>query len=1415
MNPQDPLYAEGRRLLVATAVTRHRHHQLWDRPTLTAARRDVIDLFTTRLGYRHLSDLGVDPTRDELAAGLRDVCSPRAPDSLNERDMLAVYITCHGHVLEETGEHVLITSDTHPDDLGDALSTADLTAKLLRGTRVRRLLLMLDTCHSGRGGNEIAARALSLLTDTWGREPGAGMVVIASSQPNEEAVAGMFPRLLRDAIDAVAVAGHGPATLDTQVLVEQMNKHVNRPGHQRIGIAKVGMTGAEPPFLVNPRHDNELDGVDLVAQRVAEWRATADKQEIAFRDDVLRRAMGSHDAPDGGWWFTGRRDALRDLSAWLNLPDASEPLRVVTGAPGSGKSAVLGMLAALSDPDRRPSVPVGTLGLPVESLPSRGAVDVRLTARGLTSGQVLHAVASAARVHASTTDELLKALTSRTVPFTVLLDGLDEAAAPLDLASGLLASLIKSAQGRIRFLVGTRPHLLPVLVTDLSRADERLVTDLDAPRYADRPALTAYAIRNLLGATVDSAYRELPRRHLVKVAEAVAEAAGTSFLVARITATTLSTQPPVADPGDRVWQASLPSLPGDAMRRDLEARLGADVLRARDLLVPLAYAEGQGLPWEDIWASLATRISGRDYTDDDIVWLRHNAGSYIVENTDHDRSAYRLYHQALAEHLREDTDAHRVHDAFTTVLRERIPLSPEARMDWTRASPYALTHLATHAAAAGRIDELVLDAEYLVHADPDTLLPVLHHTVTPTATSVSAVYRTTLHRSLTQAQRRLVLSVDALRFGDSTLSRTFGRTHPWRPRWATGHQTSTHLRATLTGHTGSVRAVACFDMDGRSHAVTAGNDRTIRVWDLADGVLRSVVPYPTRPVHAIACIAVDGRPHAVIVGNDRDIAVWDLADNALRATLTSYRKPVLAVACTIVDGLPHALTATGGMHIQIWNLTDGSLRRTINDAALLARSLAVLTVDGRPHVVTTGRGNSVQLWRLTDGELVSYAEVGGPSPVQTVTSTVVDGRPRVVLCTADHTVYSWDLASADVQRESGVQSASLVKSASSVIINRQPHLITSGTDHTVSVWNSQTSRSHPQATLTGHTGTVRAVDCTTIDGHPHAVTAGDDGTARLWNLTLPITPSSPRSPAKAGSDVTAFAPVPVDGQNMLVVSRQDGTFGMRHLADGTTRSWPPGHTGPAGQIRALAVTSINGQPHAIVASGDAKATAWNLTNGSWHLTLAGQAAPLRALACTTLDGHPHVLTGGDDRKIRLWNLTDRMCRAVLSGHTKPVHAITCTTIDGRPHAVTGSDDRTVRVWDLHGNSPGQVLGQLPGPVRAVSCTLVHGQPHVLAAGADRTIHVWNLADQTLSATLAGHTKAVRAIACTVIDGTPHAITAGNDNTVRVWNLHDHTGEVLLQQNGLRNVQVGPAGEIVISAGWDLTVLEAATRELDH
>jgi hypothetical protein len=187
------------------------------------------------------------------------------------------------------------------------------------------------------------------------------------------------------------------------------------------------------------------------------------------------------------------------------------------------------------------------------------------------------------------------------------------------------------------------------------------------------------------------------------------------------------------------------------MRRDLETRLGDQADRVRDLLRPLAFAEGQGLPWEDIWAPLASRIAAVTYTDDDLLWLRHHAGSYVIEATEANRSAYRLYHQALAEHLRQDTDDTAIHQAFTHVLRSRVPLNPDGSPDWTRAHPYTLRHLATHAAHCGLLDELITDTDYLVHAEPDELLLALHRVTTADSHLTCAIYRASaaVHRHLT------------------------------------------------------------------------------------------------------------------------------------------------------------------------------------------------------------------------------------------------------------------------------------------------------------------------------------------------------------------------------------------------------------------------------------------------------------------------------------------------------------------------------------------------------------------------------------------------------------------------------------------------------------------------------------------
>lgn len=604
---------EPRRYLIATAASHYPKCAQWDRPGLVQAREQVIELFTKKLGYQHVTALGLDPVRVQLTDQLRAFCT--SPER-REDDLVVVYLSGHGAVLEDGGEHVLLMADTDPADVSyTSLPTADLV-RVLRGTRVRRLLLILDTCYSGQGGNELAAAALERLGAQWGQgTTSSGLVIVSSAQPHQQAKTGLFPQLLTEAVSSQATAGHAPAHLSVSAVVQQMNDHPDRPGYQHISLSLLGLTGEPPDFLTNPRHDVRLTDVDLALQDAAEFDAYALRRETEFTTRLLVRAMGYHGDTSLGWWFCGRHRALAELAHWLNHPPdrggqdsvshargTGETVKVVTAGPGSGKTAVLGLIAALALPERRRTVPVDALGLAEDWIPGEGSLDVIMYAQNLTNTEVLGGLAAAAGLKLATVGAFLEALEARSTPrgrpFTVLIDALDEAATPDTLCSQIIRPLIERSQGRIRLLLGTRPYLLESL--GIHADDQDRVIDLDSPRHADEEALLAYTMRNLLQSRRTSPYRALDYDHaylLQNTARAVAEAAGASFLVARFAAYTLaSADTVVTDPFDRHWRAGLPRHAGQTMRDGLNRRLGPHAQRAADLLRPWPTPKARACP---------------------------------------------------------------------------------------------------------------------------------------------------------------------------------------------------------------------------------------------------------------------------------------------------------------------------------------------------------------------------------------------------------------------------------------------------------------------------------------------------------------------------------------------------------------------------------------------------------------------------------------------------------------------------------------------------------------------------------------------------------------------------------------------------------------------------------------------------
>ncbi|MFI9324897.1 caspase family protein [Kitasatospora aureofaciens] len=1403
-----------RRFLIAAAVADYPKNHDWNRPGLQEARDRVVGVFTGPLGYRLHDPVALNPTKQQLTDALHAFCS--SPER-REDDLLAVYLSCHGEVLDDGGEHVLLTSDTDPADLTyTALPTAELTRAMLRGTRIRRVLLLLDACYAGQGGNQLAAAALERLGTAWGRSSGAGLVIVSSAQPHQQAVAGLLPKLLEDAVTGLPVAGHGPDTLSLNAVVQHINTSPDRPAYQRIGLAMIGLDGEPPAFFPNPRHDTHLNEVDLALQQAAAFDEQDRKRETEFTTRLLMRAMafqsyqGHEDqAPAPAWWFSGRHAALRDLAAWLNNLAGGDgaACRVVTAAPGSGKTAVLGLIAALAHPERHRTVPLHALGLPPDLL-GPGAVDAAVYAQRLTDTDVLQAIAAAARLRAGTVGELLDALErqQRPRPLTVLIDALDEAATPDTLCTTILRPLVEHAQGRIRLLLGTRPYLLPRLGVDASH-----VIDLDSFHYADLKAITAYAARTLLQAHRTSPYRDHP--HAVQpVARAVAHAAGRSFLIARITAGTLAAADTVPDPYDPAWRAALPRHASAAMRHDLERRLGTAAQRAIDLLRPLAHSQGQGLPWEDIWAPLASEISGRPYTDDDLLWLRHTAGSYVVEATENGRSAYRLYHEAMAEYLRDGVEPKEVHAAFTRVLTDHVPYSADAARDWARAHPYTLNHLAHHAAQAGLLDQVLTHSEYLVHAAPRGLTPDLHHAHSQTARLTAAVYRTSLylHHTGTPAQRRQILALDAARAAHPDLHQSLTRHIPrdhWTPLWATNSTFNPALRDTLTGHTREVNGVACTVLDGVPAAVTASWDGTVRVWDLRTG---QAIGHPltdhTRRVNAVTCTMLDDVPLAVTAGNDDTVRVWDLrTGQTVGDPLTGHTGRVTAVACTMLDGVPVAVTTSWDTTVRVWDLRTGqAIGDPLTGHTDEVNAVACTMLDGVPVAVTAGNDDTVRVWDLRTGQTVGHPLTGHTRVVNAVACTMLNGVPVAVTAGNSGTVRVWDLRTGQAIGHPLTGHTGRVTAVACTMLNDVPAVVTASADTTVRVWDLRSGHAigHP---LTGHTGRVTAVACTMLNGVAVAVTASADTTVRVWDLRTGQAIGDPLTGHTRV--VNAVACTTFDGIPTAVTASADTTVRVWDLRTGHAIGHPL--TGHTGEVNAVACTTLNGVPAAITASWDTTVRMWDLRTGhAIGHPLTGHTGEVNAVACTTLNGVPAAVTASADTTVRVWDLrTGQTVGHPLTGHTGRVNTVACTMLNGVPAAITASWDTTVRVWDLRtALAIGDPLTGHTGEVNAVACTMLDGVPVAVTASADTTVRVWDLrTGQAIGHPLTGHTGRVNTVACTMLNGVPAAITASADKTVRVWDLRTGTATAVVALSAPYGVALTTTGDLVVAFQSDIAL----------
>lgn len=935
------------RYLIA-AGTRHyrRHPGLAELPLAHDDVDRIVRFLTTpKMGYtRVLEAVSEDPT----AAGFEDALSEWCIGAdLTADDVLTIYYAGHGDEPMPGARYRLACADSREGHSRSWLSLGNL-AESLATSPIRHVLFIIDACHAAVGVTEIGAITQSIVaTRPRSDAYGSGTWVLASARHRDEAKDGAFVTRFVAACEL----GEGPSQrhLSPATVADRVNNaFVSLGERQRAACSSIDQA-KRPPFFLNPDFDPSAE-ISAAGARAGESSDLASHFEP--------RGRGVEQVYDPGSYFTGRGRALTTLHSRLAGAEGHGAL-AVTAEPGSGKSAVLGRLVL------------------------DGYSDVSINARHQVLDDLVGRLATAADLSATNPTALLRALANRTRPFRIVVDSLDEAGPAGDRAEAqriaweLLRPL--ATVPCVRLVIGTRRELLPYI------GDRVQVVDLDDAEYSGDTSTSEYVERILTD--VSSPYTSLPQSARA-IAEEVARRAGHCFLVARMAASALLRGDAINTrvPG---WAESLPSDVGGAfeayLRRLPDERRDASTW----LLTTLAFSEGHGLP-RKFWLRVARRLCGLPLREAEVDTLLEEEGSYLSTVPVAGVKHFRLYHQALTDHLRQRILRHRdLQDIAERFVDTLLELTPDR--DWSRAHPYVRSHLATHAAAAGTIEDLVADPSFVLAAEPTGLLVAVRHVRHDPALAM-AVERCAdvlVNATPQGVDRAARLAFAAESNGASELARR-------------AEALSTSVQRVRV----ESRPVTPHRIIGRHEEVSYSTTRFAHSWMLEDAVL----PDGSRVILGVSRHApYKNVPDAPVP----QVHVWAV-DDPSRSTVLPHPDAVVDLALLPADqGQTLVATLDRVGDLRVWNLVDQTLVRHVLDTGYQAILDTGELRDGTPIVVCRDKRRVVAHDAMAGPVLEVACELPGEPanwPEATACLIRLNGEPNLVVCdAAQGTVALWAL----------------------------------------------------------------------------------------------------------------------------------------------------------------------------------------------------------------------------------------------------------------------------------------------------------------------------------------------------------------------------------------------------------------------
>ena len=632
----------------------------------------------------------------------------------------------------------------------------------------------------------------------------------------------------------------------------------------------------------------------------------------------------------------------------------------------------------------------------------------------------------------------------------------------------------------------------------------------------------------------------------------------------------------------------------------------------------------------------------------------------------------------------------------------------------------------------------------------------------------------------------------------------------------------------LGAHRGELTGMS-YSANGKRLA-TVGDDGLLKIWNL---------PMPTpvalagnaAAVHGVA-MTTDGK-WAISAGADKTIRVFDAATGQQARTLPDVVDAVASIDLSDDD----QWTAAGHINgvIKIWKTVDGTPwtgaqppETPANLATLPASTIlsghdgavVALTFDSETkRMVSAGADGTIRHWRLPsapellsdqavpstkyivsrDGKLSASAgtfeakpavivrEMAGGKVVQrllghaaAITSLAFqrDGT-QIASGSADGSAIVWDLADSKFPQQQTVKLAAAV-SAVALSDDGAHLLMASGNvihDHLV-------ADATEVRKITGHSGAVTSL---TVAG-PLLLSGAADNTVRAWTIA---------TGAVAGqmNHAAAVNHVAVSDDGKLIAScGADNLIKIWNAAGGAAIASLTGHVQP------IVMAQFSGDGSRLVSVAKDEVRLWDVVGKRRLESLESTAEP-RGVGFVA----ERISVGAADGTVQL--LTAHLER-LIDAHPDGVLAMALTPDNGK--VVTAGADKTLKLWSL---ADGKTLATFAGPAELTNAIAVSADgQRMVAGGVDKTLRVWPIPPaavapaQPVAAALQWELE-TPILALDFSQDNRRVVVAGEDMLVRIWDLSlerelerrsGHTGPIL-------DVRFSPDGGQIITASADKSV----------